>query len=87
MECRSEYDTLGTSLKAAVVYLGTTLIKVPAISLVSIMFTALHRIRFVILPLLVSFDKRSSVFCCLLVCQGRLSSILHVSFLKCARKW
>ena len=26
--CRSEYDTLGTSVKAALVYLGTALIKV-----------------------------------------------------------
>lgn len=26
--CRSEYDTLGTSVKAAVVYLATALVKV-----------------------------------------------------------
>ena len=26
--CRSEYDTLGTSIKAALVYLGTALVKV-----------------------------------------------------------
>lgn len=26
--CRSEYDTLGTSVKAALVYLGTALVKV-----------------------------------------------------------
>lgn len=27
-ECSSEYDTLGTSVKAALVYLGTALVKV-----------------------------------------------------------
>ena len=26
--CRSEYDTLGTSIKSALVYLGTALVKV-----------------------------------------------------------
>lgn len=28
LECSSEYDTLGTSVKAALVYLGTALVKV-----------------------------------------------------------
>lgn len=31
--CRSEYDTLGTSVKAAVVYLGTALVKVGEFSI------------------------------------------------------